>query len=210
MKRHSGARRGLKAFRFDVAAADEAVVMNPSNWPQGLRVRPWTVKTDGRHQGQVIAPGRGGTAYTERQQPSPTALSGRRLGAGLPSFRPHRAAEGPAADSLSYAQPSGITGSGPTSALVATGSPETRSSTAAFLIDGIHPEASDAQIRNLIWPLVTNLHQCQVARRGRLHSGAKAYRIVVDAADTTAILNPANWPAGLRVDAWSGQRRQSF
>ena len=58
--------------------------------------------------------------------------------------------------------------------------------------------------------LVRNLHQCHEARHGGAQPGAKAYRIVVDSADGPAILNPVNWPAGLRVRAWPGQHTRPF
>ena len=44
LSRHAGAASGLKAYRIEVDPADDPWVMNPVNWPAGLRVRPWTVK----------------------------------------------------------------------------------------------------------------------------------------------------------------------
>ena len=212
VKRHSGARQGLKAFRFDVDRADEAVVMDPSSWPMGLRVRPWTVKPVDRSHATVSAQGPGRSEGPRRHELVSTALSGRQLGAALRT--PHQALSSATEDStsarLNSARVHRITGSGPTSELVVTGSPDSSSSTAAFLLDGIRPEASDAQVRNLVWPLVSNLHQCHRVRRGGAQVGAKAYRIVVDTEDGDVVLNPANWPTGLRVCAWSHRHAQPF
>ena len=211
VRRHSGAKQGLKAFRFDVDAADGAVVMNPASWPRGLRVRPWTAQPVSQQRTPAKAPGRDWTSDSRRQQPNSTVTSDRRLGAAQAALlRPLSPAEGTTSGRPGLAQRSGITGSGPASDLVATGTQGTSSSTAAFLIDGIHPEASSAQVRNLVWPLVSNLHQCHETRRGGVQAGAKAYRIVVDAEDGAAVLTPANWPAGLRVRAWSRQASQPF
>ena len=209
VKRHSGARRGLKAFRFDVDARDAAVVMSPSSWPAGLRVRPWTVKSADRQLPPVTGPVSGQSGAPKTRQPTPTvAPSVRQLGAAQrPPSRPLNLTEGPAAARLNVTRQSGIVGSGPTSELVITETPDASS---PVLIDGFHPSVSDAQVRNLVWPLVRNLHQCHEARHGGAQPGAKAYRIVVDSADGPAILNPVNWPAGLRVRAWPGQHTRPF
>ena len=210
VKRHSGAQRGLKAFRFDVDSADEAAVLNPASWPAGLRVRPWTVKPAGRQHISARASDLGRTAGSMGQHSSAAASSCDQLGSGaVSSCRPLRSAEGAAATRLSPAQPSRITGSGPASDLVATGATDASAVTAAFRLEGLHPAASDAQVRNLIWPLVRNLHEFHETRRGG-RAGSKAYRIVVDAADSSAVLNPANWPAGLHVSAWPGRHMQPF
>ena len=206
VRRHSGARRGLKAYRFDVNAADEAVVMNPATCPTGLRVRPWTVKP-AVQQHTVNNPSGLGRSENHRRQEPTLMSSDRRLAANpMTPHRPHSHADGPAAVRRSPKQ-SGITGSGPASELVEY-TDDAHGRTAAFLVDGILPEASDAQVRNLVWPLVSNLHQCHKARRGGMQVGTKAYRIVVDSADTTAVLNAANRPAGLRVYSWSEQQTQ--
>ena len=119
VKRHSGARRGLKAFRFDVDARDAAVVMSPSSWPAGLRVRPWTVKSADRQLPPVTGPVSGQSVAPKTRQPTPTvAPSVRQMGAAQrPPSRPLNLTEGPAAARLNVTRQLGIVGSGPTSEL---------------------------------------------------------------------------------------------
>ena len=211
VKRHSGARLGLKAFRFDVDARDAATVMSPFSWPPGLRVRPWTVTPAGGQYAPAATSGPGQRMNTTRQQSVQTAASGgRRETAPMPRFSSSEPPTRPAATRPSAARHVEITGSGPASELVTSDAAHAGPPSAAFLIDGFHRNVSDAQVRNLVWPLVSNLHQCQRARLRGLQAGARAYRIVVDATDSPAVLNPANWPAGLRICTWPGQHGQSF
>ena len=211
VKRHSGARLGLKAFRFDVDARDAATVLSPFSWPPGLRVRPWTVKPAGGQYAPAITSGLDQSMNTTRQQSVQTAASGGRLQAAPVSrFSTSEPPTRPVTSRSGAARHVEITGSGPASELVTSEAARAGPPSAAFLVDGFHRDVSDAQVRNLVWPLVSNLHQCQRARLRGLQAGARAYRIVVDATDSPAVLNPANWPAGLRVCTWPGQRGQSF
>ena len=110
--------------------------------------------------------------------------------------------------SQSPAQWTPVIGAGPASDLVATADSGVRPTTASFVLEGIHPDATDAQVRNLVWPIVRNLHDFQrLSRHIGVAAGSKAYRIEVDTADTDRVLDPASWPAGLRVRPWTEKRR---
>ena len=142
---------------------------------------------------------------------APAAPSGQwPAAAPAPPAGPHTFTEDPSGARLGPVHPSAITGTGPTSRLVAAGPVAPTPPTAAFLVEGFHPATSDGQVWDLVSPMVCNLHQCQEVQCGGEQEGTKTYRIVVDAADCAAVLNPTHWPAGLRVCALSGQRAQQF
>ena len=106
-------------------------------------------------------------------------------------------------------RPSLITGTGAPSGLVATSAdPGERPTRASYVLEGIAPDATDNQVRAMVSPLVQGLHEL---RRLKRHSGAasglKAFKIQVDAADHPWIMNPANWPAGLRVCPWTVKQK---
>ena len=106
------------------------------------------------------------------------------------------------------AKPKPITGSGAPSHLVAASAEADQTPRATYVIEGIAPAARDDEVRDMISPLVQRLHYF---RRLSRHSGAadgrKAYRFEVDATDDPWIMNPVNWPAGLRVRHWTDKLR---
>ena len=136
----------------------------------------------------------------------------RRDGAGFGASRgpPQQHLRAYSAPQARPAQSGLVIGAGPASNLVATAdSSGMRPGTASFVLEGIHPDATDAQVRNLVWPLVGNLHDFQrLARHSGVAAGSKAYRIEVDAADSGRLLNPTSWPAGLRVRPWTEKQKK--
>ena len=107
------------------------------------------------------------------QRSTAAASSGGHAGSIVTSRRPPSPAEG-ATDTRPAEQSSVITESGPASELVASGVTGANAATAAFRMEGIYPTASDAQVRNLVWPLVSNLHACHEVQRG-VHAETKSY-----------------------------------
>ena len=101
-----------------------------------------------------------------------------------------------------------ITGTGTPSGLVATTAAREQSSRATYVLEGIAHDASDSQVRAMVSPLVQRLHDFRrLSRHAGAASGLKAYRIEVDAADDPWVMNPVNWPAGLRVRPWTVKQR---
>ena len=80
---------------------------------------------------------------------------------------------------------------------------------ATYVLQGISHDATDSQVRAMVSPLVQRLHDFRrLSRHAGAASGLKAYRIQVDAADDPWIMNPVNWPAGLRVRPWTVKQEQ--
>ena len=110
---------------------------------------------------------------------------------------------------LSADPPKHITGIGAPSGLVAMSAAGDQSLRATYVLKGISHDATDSQVRAMVSPLVQRLHDFRrLSRHAGAARGLKAYRIEVDAADDLWIMNPVNWPAGLRVLPWTVKQQQ--
>ena len=79
------------------------------------------------------------------------------------------------------------------------------------MLEGFQEDVTDSSVRNLVWPLVGNLHDFQRLRKhSGLAQGLKAYRIEVDAKDASRVMEACNWPSGLRIRPWTDKRQQYF
>ena len=97
-----------------------------------------------------------------------------------------------------------VIGAGQRSGLVAETSHHERSTTVQFLIEGIRRDATDSQVPNMVSQLVLRLHNlAQVTTYSEAVAGTKSYRIAVDAADVSEVLEAAHWPLGLKVSPWT-------
>ena len=109
-----------------------------------------------------------------------------------------------------------VTGSGPPSVLIQDTSVPQVSRKENFILEGIRMDATDRDVRNLVWGVVRNLHDFQrLPSRGSATSATRAFRIEVDADDADRVLDPSSWPAGLVVrrrsrGANSGRRGRYF
>ena len=110
---------------------------------------------------------------------------------------------------LSADPPKHITGIGAPSGLVAMSAAGDQSPRATYVLEGISHDATDSQVRAMVSPLVQRLHDFRrLSRHAGAARGLKAYRIEVDAADDPWVMNPVNWPAGLRVRPWTVKQQQ--
>ena len=107
-------------------------------------------------------------------------------------------------------RPCPVTGTGVPSGLVAMPpSSGEHPNRAAYVLEGIAPDATVGQVRAMVSPLVQRLHEIrQLRRHSGAASGLKAFKIEVDSADHPWIMNPANCPAGLRVRPWTVKQAQ--
>ena len=93
-----------------------------------------------------------------------------------------------------------VTGTGPASDLIMDPTARPESNRKKFILEGFRLDVADRTVRDLVWEVVRNLHDFQrLPRRDAAAQPAKAYLIVVDAADEAQVMNPASWPAGLTV-----------
>ena len=128
-----------------------------------------------------------------------------------PAMRPaqdHSAGVGGGPSALAGRSPP-ITGSGAPSELVAAAAARYQAPRATYVLEGFAHDATDSQVRNMVRPLVQQLHDFRrLSRHAGAKNGLKAYRIQVDPADDPWIMNPVNWPAGLRVRPWTVKQQQ--
>lgn len=104
-----------------------------------------------------------------------------------------------------------VLGSGPPSDMVGQLSAPDSTATASFVLEGFQQDVSDSAVRNLVWPLVGNLHDFQRLRKhSGIARGLKAYKIEVDAVDSRRVMEARKWPAGLRIRPWTEKSQQYF
>lgn len=98
-----------------------------------------------------------------------------------------------------------VTGSGPPSTLIQDASHRQESHKEKFILEGIRLDASDRDVRSLVWTVVSNLHDFQrLPSRGSAVSATRAFLIEIDADDAGRVLDPSSWPTGLVVRRRSG------
>ena len=142
---------------------------------------------------------------------APTSFATRCTAHHEPAPRPSHSLSAGAANGLGdlASRPEPITGIGAPSHLVGMPADGDQRARATYVLEGISPEATDSQVRAMVSPVVQRLHDFRrLDRHAAAATGLKAYRIQVDPDDDPWVMNPVNWPAGLRVRRWTVKQKQ--
>ena len=84
----------------------------------------------------------------------------------------------------------------------------TASAPATFVLEGVHPDIPDSTAHSVVSNIVCKLSGFKKVHNGDKASG-KSFTFITDGGEDSVIMNPANWPIGLRVRKMEG-RDQHF
>lgn len=81
------------------------------------------------------------------------------------------------------------------------------SAPATFVLEGVHPGIPDSTVHRVVSNIVRRLSGFQKVYNGDEASG-KSFTFIADGGEESVVLDPANWPLGLRVRKMEGRDQQ--
>ena len=81
------------------------------------------------------------------------------------------------------------------------------SAPATFVLEGVHPDIANSTVHRVVCNIVRKLSSFQKVQNGDEANG-KSFTFIADGGEDRVILDPANWPLGLRVRKMEGKDQQ--